>query len=527
MTLSARRPGRRSPGRRAPFRFALLVSASAAVVATTGGPAQAKSAAVVPPEGYRVAATSVIAGFPNGQFLTAARYRGGRCAHLSLEGPGTAKQAVGDACGQVGGYYSDVAVAGRAGQIAYLDATTGAPTFWTSRRRTPIDVRGLTNPVEVVKITDGGLVVLRDGAGRTAFSRQWEEPELLWDHTDGSRSGQVVVADSGVGATELSGDSSRLVRRWPDGRVDELREGGTSSLVLNRWGDVAATRDKETADLWLADGTHRSGIDITGDVPVYGPEYFLDRYLMGLNSRRQLLVEVVDGEEEGDFYTHTGVLLDESGRPLPGGGERVSNLTEAGSFVSSGFTDIDSWQSLHRADGTWVTLPERPSDVLEDGTVVARSALVPTSVTYRTLKATSAVAIGDREPADKLAVGGPGGAVTLLRYQLPKMPAGRKVVGAALRLRTAAHGADSGSMTLMQVRPVTGVWSPASATLPAIAATSVGVVPAASYDTDVFVRLDPAALASSGTLDLAIVSPGGDDDLVLEAAPRLALTIGR
>ncbi|MFV2119107.1 LamG-like jellyroll fold domain-containing protein [Streptomyces sp. Act-28] len=138
--------------------------------------------------------------------------------------------------------------------------------------------------------------------------------------------------------------------------------------------------------------------------------------------------------------------------------------------------------------------------------------------------------------ATSLAVRGSAAYETYLRFTLPPAPAGTRLTGAALEVRTDSS-ASAGSTDPVSVRPVTGAWSENEVThgsRPAVGTQLLGTLtPPAGPSAGASVQLDRAAVGAAlgGDYSLALTG-GGTDALWLwsrEATasggtPRLVLT---
>ncbi|MCH0538413.1 LamG domain-containing protein [Streptomyces sp. MUM 203J] len=114
-----------------------------------------------------------------------------------------------------------------------------------------------------------------------------------------------------------------------------------------------------------------------------------------------------------------------------------------------------------------------------------------------------------------LAVRGTSRYETYLRFQLPAAPAGTKLVGAALEVKTNS-ASYAGSVDPVQVRPVTGTWTESGvtyATRPTLGDETLGTLTSPNTtNTAASVQLDAAALSAGlgGTYDMALTGEGTD-----------------
>jgi lysophospholipase L1-like esterase len=130
------------------------------------------------------------------------------------------------------------------------------------------------------------------------------------------------------------------------------------------------------------------------------------------------------------------------------------------------------------------------------------------------------------------------GAASFLRFNLPVGPAGKRLVGATLRVHT-TYDPSAGSPDTQQIRLGTDSWSESTLTWntrPSLAGAVLGTFRAGSFDTPATSVLDVAALGPrlGTTTSLVVTAPTGTNDLWFfsrdygdtSKRPRLTLTFG-
>lgn len=121
----------------------------------------------------------------------------------------------------------------------------------------------------------------------------------------------------------------------------------------------------------------------------------------------------------------------------------------------------------------------------------------------------------DYGSATSLAVRGSSAYETYLRFQLPAAPAGTRLAGAALEVRTDSSAA-AGSTDPVRIRPITGTWSASSvtyATKPSLGPQPLGTLtPPTTPSTGASVQLDAAAIGAAlgGEYSMALTAEGTD-----------------